>query len=54
MKLPEALFQACTLAGFIYHPGVNQGQPLPIFSPTGRIYPIASGQQPESQQEDAQ
>lgn len=51
MKLPEALFQACTLTGFIYHPGVNQGEPLPIFSATGRTYPIASEQHPENQQE---
>lgn len=34
MKLPEEIFQACTLVGTISNPDVNHGRPVPLFTPT--------------------
>ena len=33
MKLPEELFQVCILVGTIINPDVNNGQPVPLFTP---------------------
>lgn len=35
-KFPQALFQTCDLSGMIRHPEVNNGQPVPVFSPKPR------------------
>lgn len=35
-KQTKALFQACSLSGMIRHPNVNNGKPVPVFSPKPR------------------